>query len=270
MADSQKQSADVVQNMLEIINLSVDIGGNRLVSDISLTLQAGETLVVVGPNGAGKSSLLKAVSGEIEPTQGEIRLGEKKLRDWPLQQLACMRAMLTQTSLLNFPFSVEEVVALGRSPHAAGKRVDEAIVNQLLVDLDIKHLQHRFYTQLSGGEKQRTQLARVIAQIWRKQDAEQRLLILDEPTAALDLGHQQQLLHFLKRLAAEGIAIILVVHDLNTAAKIADKVLLLCCGKAMACGSPESVFKEALLEKVFGAKVQVLRHPQTDELLILS
>jgi iron complex transport system ATP-binding protein len=136
--------------------------------------------------------------------------------------------------------------------------------------MDLQHLRNRVYTELSGGEKQRTQLARVIAQIWRKEDASKRLLILDEPTNALDLGHQQQLLQFLKNLAKDGVCIILVVHDLNIAAKIADKILLMCCGESMAFGAPEAVFKEEVLELVFGAKIRVTRAPDSNELLVLS
>lgn len=257
-------------NVLEIDKLSVSINQASLLRDIDLQAHAGEILVIAGPNGAGKSTLLKAISGDIEPSSGGVILAGKALSQWPLEQLARVRGMQTQLSLLNFPYRVEEVVALGRSPHATGKQIDDEIVDELIEAMDLQHIRTRLYTKLSGGEKQRTQLARVIAQVWRKEDAEQRILILDEPTTALDLGHQQQLTQFLKKLAAQGVCIIVVVHDLNTAAKIADKVLLLCCGETMAFGTPAEVFQEALLEKVFGAMVKVVSHPDTQELVILS
>ncbi len=257
-------------SLLKLDDVSVEAGKSKLVSNISFEANAGEILVVAGPNGAGKSSLLKAISGEIKASSGSVTFAGKPLSNWSLQELACMRAMQSQLSLLNFPYRVEEVVALGRTPHSTGKRIDKEIVDQLLELMDLTYLKDRAYTQLSGGEKQRTQLARVIAQIWRAEDSDKRLLILDEPTTALDLGHQQQLIHFLKLIAKKGICILLVVHDLNTAAKIADNVLLMCCGEAMAFGSPETVFRQNLLEKVFGAKVRVIKDPETNEVLIIS
>lgn len=256
--------------LLSVENACVEINGTPLVSEVSFQVQAGEILVIIGPNGAGKSSLLKALNGELKLSSGNVSFAGRSICDWPLNELATMRAMQSQFNSLNFPFRVEEVIALGRSPHASGKTIDQTIIDTLINKLDLAHLKDRIYPQLSGGEKQRTHLARVLAQIWRREDAEDRLLILDEPTASLDLGHQQQLIKLLKEFASTGAGIVLVVHDLNTAAKVADKLLLMCCGEARAFGSPEDVLQKELLENTFAAELRIIREPSADNLVILS
>jgi len=256
--------------VLEAQNLYLSIGEKYLVKDVSLSIQAGEIISIVGPNGAGKTSLLKLLSGEVDPSSGNIQFAGKPLTEWPLQTLATKRAVLPQLSLLNFPYTVEEVIALGRSPHSSGKDSDNQIVQQLISEFDLEHLRESLYIHLSGGEKQRTQLARVVAQVWQNNKYESTLLFLDEPTNALDLRHQQQLRKYLRALADLGVAIFLVVHDLTAAAKISDRIMLMSLGKTIAFGEPKTVLTETSLSEVFGAQISVVANPITGELMVVS
>jgi iron complex transport system ATP-binding protein len=243
-------------SLLHVKNVSLNIHHTRVVDDISFSINSGEVMAIVGPNGAGKSSLIKVISGELRPSSGSVRLNGKDLSQWSLDELARERSVLPQLSLLNFPFTVHEVVALGRSPHSSGRTIDEDIIREQLLKLDMSEFANRSYPQLSGGEKQRTQLARTFAQI--HSDTPSRcLLILDEPTSALDLGHQQQLLKLLRTQAKTGTGIVLVVHDLNIASKIADKILLMNNGKLVDFGEAESVLTEPQLSKTFRANMSV-------------
>ncbi|NNC99480.1 MAG: ATP-binding cassette domain-containing protein, partial [Gammaproteobacteria bacterium] len=174
---------------LSIHNLRVCAPGSKhvLLDDISCTVSGGEILAVVGPNGAGKSTLLQTLAGDIETYEGSIDFANVSSA---IKCRARQLAVLPQFSLLSFPFRVDEVVRLARIPHQTGNAVDEEIIAAALDAMDISCLSHRLYTELSGGEKQRVQLARVLAQVWRAEDADggQRILLLDEPTTALDLG----------------------------------------------------------------------------------
>jgi len=247
--------------ILEVRNLDVAVAGAKLLHQVSFSLAAGEVAAVIGPNGAGKTTLLRAVAGDIPASSGDLMVCGRTHQQWPLLDKARQLAVLPQTSILNFPFTVAEVVALGRNPHGTGRAADEQIVAEALAALDIAHLRDRLYPQLSGGEKQRTQLARVMAQIWRAEDARERLLILDEPTASLDLGHQQQLMQRIRQMAASGIAVLMVLHDLNLALGFADRLLALHQGKLVANGPCAAVLTSELLHQLYGAYAAVVRHP---------
>jgi len=255
--------------LLELDNLSVSMGGSQCLHTVSLQLAAGEVGAVIGPNGAGKTTLLRAVAGELQPSAGVVRIGGRAHHQWPLQERARHMAVLPQASALNFPYRVEEVVALGRIPHSTGRQVDDAIVTEALAALDILHLRHRLYPQLSGGEKQRTQLARVMAQIWRAEDASERLLLLDEPTASLDLGHQQQLMDRVRAFATRGVAVLMVLHDINLALHSADRLLALHQGHLVADGPVAQVLSADLLHQLFGANVELFHHPRTGRPVVL-
>jgi ABC-type hemin transport system ATPase subunit len=178
--------------MLAAHHVTLRVGRKALLNDVSLAFNPGEVLALIGPNGAGKSTLLKAVAGELTPTTGVVELEQKPLAAWSLQERARRRAVLPQHSMLDFPFTVLEVVLLGRSPHGGGASVhDHYIARQALAAVEAAHLEQRLYPTLSGGERQRVQLARVLAQIWEPlPDGTARYLLLDEPTASLDLAHQ--------------------------------------------------------------------------------
>lgn len=249
--------------MLQVKNVYYRIGDIELLHDIHFELQPGQTLAIIGPNGAGKTTLLKSLVGELALTAGSINFAGTEIGDWALGQRAKHLAVLPQLSLLNFPYTVDEVVALGRTPHCTGVAIDNDIVSCAMAAMDITHLSGRLYTQLSGGEKQRTQLARVMAQIWRAEDASERLLVLDEPTSSLDLGHKQQLMQAVQNFAAQGAAVIMVEHDLMIAANYAQNVLALQGGRCAAYGPVDQVFNQAMVQQLFGADVRILTDPAT-------
>jgi len=239
-----------------------------LVKDVSCDVAAGEVLAIIGPNGAGKSTLLKAISGDVNYT-GDIN--SPMLSD-TLSLRARQLAVLPQFSLLNFPYKVHEVVALGRIPHATGLVRDNDIINQALELMDIAYLKDRLYPGLSGGEKQRVQLARVLAQIWHEDDApnKTRLLLLDEPTTALDLGHQQDLMRVIKVFAERDVAVVMVLHDINLAAQYADKLLALLCSETLAYGNLDAVIQKPIIEKLFGIQAEIITHPNTGKPLVIG
>lgn len=256
--------------ILSLSNAAVFKQNSALFQNIELEIYAGEIVSVIGPNGAGKSSILNAICGDLTLTQGTVNFIGRALNDWDMREKACAMALLPQLSLLNFPYTVYEVVQLGRTPHSTGYEIDKQVMQEVMALMDITHLSDRLYTQLSGGEKQRTQLARVLAQIWRKEDAAQRVLLLDEPSSALDLGHQQLLMNAVSEFAKSGVAVVMVVHDVNLAASYADRIIALKNGKALAQGAPDSVLTESHLNELFEATVKVIHHPDTNKRLVLT
>ncbi|MGB2218528.1 MAG: heme ABC transporter ATP-binding protein [Porticoccaceae bacterium] len=251
-------------------NISLHLSGFDLLRNISLEVEAGKVTAIVGPNGAGKSSLLKVLTGDMAPTRGQVQLNHRPLSHWLLLDRAQMLAVLPQHSLLNFPFTANEVVALGRIPHQTGVITDTEIVAQALDLVDASYLQKRLYTQMSGGEKQRVQLARVLAQIWQPSDHGEQFLVLDEPTSAFDLSHQKLTLDIVRQLANRGVGVVMVLHDLNLAARCADNLVVFDGGVIAAQGQPEQVLTESLIDKVFGVKAIISQHPQTHRPLVIT
>jgi len=262
-------------------NLQVCVGKKLLLSGINFEVRAGELLSVVGANGAGKTSLLKALVGDIA-YNGRIKflgLGDEPVllpsAGLPLgKRLARQIAFLPQLSLLNFPFLAAEVIALGRYPHSSGVTADHEIVEAVARKMDVVHLLHRSYTQLSGGEKQRVQLARVMAQLWpeseHKVQTPYRLLLLDEPMSALDPGHQQLVLTSLCDFANTGVAVVLVMHDINLAARYSESMLALDRGRQVALGSPQEVVTAEVIRRLFAIDVEIMRHPLTQSPVMLT
>lgn len=246
---------------LDARNLQFQIGSRTLIQGLDLAVAAGECVAVVGPNGAGKTTLFRLLSGELQAQQGQVLFNQRPLQAWPLSQLARMRSVLPQASSLQFAFTVREVVAMGRMPHATGRMADNAIVEEVMAVCDVARLSQRIYTELSGGERQRVQLARVLAQVWRPVPDGERLLLLDEPTSALDLAHQLELMQVVKQVCSADIAVLIIVHDLNLAARFADRILMLHEGKPVAVGTPAEVMRSDLIECVFNVKTQVIEHP---------
>ena len=257
-------------SMLALDGVSAAPWGEPVLVDIQLQLAAGEAVVVIGPNGAGKSSLLRLLAGDFPASTGTLEFVGRPLAAWPRRELAQHLAFLPQLSLLNFPYTVEEVVLLGRTPHATGARADREIAQQALAATDTLGLRNRLYTQLSGGERQRVQLARVFAQIWDRGDMSGKLLLLDEPTAALDLAHQQQLAAAIAAIAGRGCAVLLVVHDVNLAAAVGNRLLVLDRGRQVATGSPGEVLTAALFRDLFHAEVLVQPHPNGRQPLVIG
>lgn len=254
--------------MLQAEQLVVQRGGRRVLSGIDLHLLPGELLGVLGPNGAGKSSLLAALCGELRPAAGQVRLDGRALADWRGPERACRLAVLPQSSALEFAFRVEEVVGFGRLPHASGRQRDAEIVARALAATDTVHLAGRSYLTLSGGERQRVHLARVLAQLWP--GGAQHVLLLDEPTSMLDPLHQHSILQVVREFAGRGTAVLVILHDLNLAARYCDRLLLLAGGRMQALGSPEEVLRAGPLKAVFGLDVLVQRHPERGYPLIVA
>ena len=246
---------------LDVRNLQFHIGKHSLLKALDLQVKAGECVAVVGPNGAGKTTLFRLLAGEVEPSAGTIQFNGRDLTRWPVAQLARMRAVLPQSSTLQFSFTVREVVAMGRMPHATGRKLDDDIVHEVMQVCDVRKLAERAYTALSGGERQRVQLARVLAQVWQPVADGERLLLLDEPTSALDIAHQIELMQVVRQVCAADIAVLVILHDLNLAARFANRILMLHEGSLIAAGTPEQVLQPDLIECVFNVKTQVIRHP---------
>lgn len=218
---------------------------------------------MVGPNGAGKSTLLRVLAGELRPTHGDVRLLGKPLNAWKSQEVARQRAVLPQSTTLPFAFRVEEVVLLGRAPHVNGDEQphDYAITNAALTTVGMAGFTERIYPTLSGGEQQRVQLARVLAQIWEEAPLGCRYLLLDEPTNNLDLAHQHHTLQIARCFAAQGVGVLAILHDLNLAAQYADQVCVMKAGRVLACGDPQTALTPALTAEAFAINVMVLPHP---------
>ncbi|MCL4875040.1 MAG: heme ABC transporter ATP-binding protein [Anaerolineae bacterium] len=252
--------------MLNVDKLCYAVNGSALVCDIHLEVQRGEFLALVGPNGAGKSTLLKLLSHDLHPTDGSVTLNGRNLRKYRAHELALQRAVMAQNIQVSFQFTVEEVVMMGRHPHirfgSGESRKDAEIVTWAMEATETKHLKHRFYPTLSSGEQARVTLARVLAQ-------DTPLLLLDEPTAALDLRHQQLVMGLLKNGAAQGKTVISIIHDLNLAAAYADKIGIVHQGRLVQLGTPAAVLREDILEQVFALPVKVVNHPVHEGKLIL-
>jgi len=252
--------------MLEARAVSYSIGHATLLDRVSLTLERGEVLGLVGPNGAGKSTLLRLMAGDVRPSDGAILLDGAPIDTYKTKALALRRAVLPQQTVLQFAFSTREVVLMGRSPHlafaAAEREQDHLAVERSMAQTDTLELAERIYPSLSGGEQQRVSLARILAQ-------ETPILLLDEPTASLDIHHQQLVMETARALADDGAAVLAVLHDLNLAAATADRVALLKAGRLFALGPPWQVLTESNLTEVFAHPMSVIRHPMQDCPLIV-
>jgi iron complex transport system ATP-binding protein len=249
--------------MFAAYDLTVRVNRSTLLSGVSVAAIPGQITAVVGPNGAGKSTLVRAMAGDLTVTAGEIVMGGRPLARWRAADAARTRAVLLQHAPMGFAFTAFEVALLGRAPHAAtvGRARNLAIARAALAAADVAHLRERLYPTLSGGERQRVQLARALAQIWDVAPDAPRYLLLDEPTAALDLAHQHRMLQCLRAWAARGAGVLLVLHDLNLAAEYADRVLVLQNGRTRACGPPADALVPTTIEEVFGVRVTLVDLP---------
>lgn len=245
--------------MLEAHGICVDVPGKRLLDDVSMRINAGKVVALVGPNGAGKSSLLKALSGEMKCSAGHVTLDGAHISSLSAQMLAARRAVVPQAAHLAFQFSVLEVVMLGASVPGFGSSEPAALecALQALALTGLAGFEARQYAPLSGGEKQRVHIARALCQldVAAKFQPGTLALLLDEPTSSLDLAHQALVANELREQAEAGRAVLVVMHDLNLAAAIADEIVLLAHGKIVARGSAETVYDPALIEKVYGCRI---------------
>jgi iron complex transport system ATP-binding protein len=246
--------------VIEAREVSVRRSQRALLRGVSVHVEAGELVALAGPNGAGKSTLLKVIAGETKPNEGEVRIAGRSLETHDPRSLAQCRAVLPQETRVAFPFTVREIVRLGRAPHEGEPGHDHAaIVERALHQTDTAHLAHRPITSLSGGEAQRVHLARVLAQLGDSPRG--TALLLDEPTSSLDLHHQHGVLARARALANEGCAVLCVLHDLHLAARYADRLVLLADGQVVAEGSPSQVLTPPILQRVFSIAAVVVPHP---------
>jgi len=246
--------------MLEARNLTVAYGERTVVRDITLALQSGEVLVLSGPNGAGKSTLVNTFSGLIAPRLGDVLVGGQPLHALSDTERAKQIAVVPQAGYLPPAFTVEQVVLLGRTPYLGwlglSRETDHQAVDRVLADLDLVALRTRPVGELSGGERQRTLLARALVQ-------DTPVMLLDEPTTFLDLRHQAEILSIVRDLAVKrGLAVLVVLHDLNLAGQLADRIALLLDGRLQAVGRPDEVLSAENLSRIYGVPLQVFSHPE--------
>lgn len=256
--------------MFRTENISVVRGGTVLLDHLSLTFEAGQLCMIVGPNGAGKTTLLKCLDGEIVPDVGEVLFQDLAVRSWKTRDIARCRSVLPQYSILDFPFSVLDVVLMGRLPHMTSSVDNLTIAREALTQCDCLHLEHRAFPTLSGGEQQRVHTARVLAQVWQEHGDGGRFLLLDEPVSALDLSHQYALLELLKSVVRkQGLGVICTLHNLNLAAQFADRCLIIDQGRLVADGVPAEVFTEETLSNVFDLDIWLQAHPQDAQIPLI-
>jgi iron complex transport system ATP-binding protein len=234
--------------MIAAESITIVRGGRPLLDRLSMELRHGEVLAVLGPNGAGKSTLLRALSGELRPDGGRVTLEGTPIDRIRPRELARRRAVLPQHASVAFAMTARAVAALGRLPHDG----DGGAVAAALRQAGVAHLADRLYQTLSGGEQQRVHLARVLAQLAGPEGA---YLLLDEPVAALDIAHQLAICALARPRAQAGIAVLMVLHDVNLAARVADRVLLMRSGTVHAIGPPCTTLRPETLEPVFGVRL---------------
>lgn len=247
-------------DLLQAVDLGFCVNGRRLLQSVSLTLPRGKMSVLIGPNGAGKSTLMRLLSGYLSPEQGQIHFDGQAMGDFSAAELAKRRAVMRQHSRLNFPFRVEEVIRMG-AYHRRPSEI-EAYWDAVIEATECRALQPLAYSTLSGGEQQRVQLARALLQLWDTR-LDDKLLLLDEPTSAFDLHHQQHCLRLLKQLCEEkGLTVCIILHDLNLAALYADQLILLAEQQIRAAGAPYVVLTQPILTRWYQAELEIVPHTQ--------
>ncbi len=241
--------------MIETSSLAFSFGEKAVLADVSLRVRAGEFMSIVGPNGAGKTTLLRLITGFLQPAAGEISMCGKALVNYTRRDLARLLALVPQSEVVVFPYSVRTSVLLGRHPYMSGmgyeSERDHEIAERMMELTETSHLADRPVTELSGGELHRVAIARALAQ-------QTPVLLLDEPNAHLDLKHQIYIFELLRKLNLEnGLTILCITHDLNLAALYSDSVAILNRGRLSASGKPSNVLTEDLIEEHFGVSTRV-------------
>ena len=255
------------QAVIEIKNLTIGYGERHVVSEVNASIHEGEIVGIIGRNGAGKSTLLKTIRGLLPKHSGEVTYLGKKLEEYHEKELACKVAYLQQHVEVGFGYTGQDIVLAGRYPYMKWYESESEADKQLALDcMDYTgtlELADKPVTEVSGGQKQRILLAKVLAQ-------QTPILFLDEPTTGLDMVYQEEIFRFAKELAQMGKAILMVVHELNFAAKYCSRILLLGEGKLLADAPPEGAFTEELLSRAYDADIQVTRNPLNNNLEITT
>lgn len=248
-----------MNSFLDIRNLTLQYEQKTILDDVSFQVNKGDFFVIIGPNGAGKTSLLKVIAGLLNTWQGTVSLREREFVDYTRKELSQVVALVPQHVDTDFPFTVAETVIMGRTPHLGllglESKNDYLLADRSMEFTDISHLAHRHLDQISGGELQRVIIARAICQ-------QPQVILLDEPTAALDPAHQLKIMDLMERLRQEeNVTVIMVSHDLNLASLYGSSLLLLKDGRIMESGTPREVISENLLQQSYGCKMLVDENP---------
>ncbi len=241
-----------------------EVDNKRIIKDISLEISLGEVVSIIGPNGAGKSSFLNVLSGDIKPTSGSVSFDEINLKDISIQERSFMRSVMSQSQQIVYDFSVKEIIEMGwldRGIASYSGNFKEAVM-KVASECSVHDLLEQKFNTLSGGEQRRVHFARTLIQLWRPSNShDPRYMFLDEPTANLDILHEQNLMKLVRSKAMEGIGILLILHDLNLAAKYSDKLVIFKNGSLIKSGSPEEVLQSKVLTEVYGLDMEVAKDP---------
>ena len=247
---------------LETVSLKLD--NRQILKDVSLEINEGEIVSVIGPNGAGKSTLLNVLTGDINPDSGEIFYDNKQLKQISIQERAFTRSVMSQMQTLVFNFSVKDVIEMGwlqRGNSDFSNNFSMAFEN-VTKECNVHNLIHRKFNSLSGGEQRRVHFARTLLQLWRPSESnDPRYLLLDEPTANLDLSSEMLLMNILKKRASLNVGILVILHDLNLASHFADKIAIIKDGEIMAFGEPEKIMEDAFLTSIYDVPIKVKHDP---------
>ncbi|MBB2970780.1 heme ABC transporter ATP-binding protein [Mesorhizobium sp. RMAD-H1] len=245
--------------MIEARNLSVAIGRKRIIENVDFQARPGELTAIVGPNGSGKTTLLRALSGDL-PFAGRASINGKPFETLKSWQMASLRAVLPQATSLAFPYTVREIVRLGLTSGYSGASPHdiETLPDRALAMVDLEGFSGRFYQELSGGEQQRVQLARVLCQVWQPVlDGEPRYLFLDEPVSSLDIKHQLIIMRIARSFAERGGGVIAILHDLNLTAMFADRIVMMHRGRVDATGKPGEMLSDDRILRVYECPLKV-------------
>jgi iron complex transport system ATP-binding protein len=257
--------------MLKTNHICFSIGKKMILNDINVEFHPGEFNMILGPNGSGKSTFLKIFSGEINNYNGTVLYNNNNIVTQKKEALAKYRAVMSQQPELSFPLLVDEVVMMGRYPHFNfnPNKKDFDICDAVMERMNLLSFKDRNYLTLSGGEKQRVQFARVLAQIWERPSEGIRYLFLDEPLTSLDINYQQEFLQIARDFAKKDTVLVAVMHDINLATQYGDKLFFLKQGKLIADGRPKEILSQALLKVVFGVDTTIIDNPVTSTPLVI-
>ncbi len=248
--------------MIEARDLQFARQGRRLLAGVDLTLEPGTFTAIAGPNGAGKTSLLKVISGEAKAF-GSLKINGKDINDFSVADLSKVRAVLPQSSHLQFPFTVEQVVRLGHKLNGGFNSQSNATIEEVMELTGITRWASKNFLALSGGEQQRVHLARVLAQVWERRGYP-RYILLDEPTSSMDIAQQQLTFSLVKQACTRHIGVMAIVHDLNQVVQFADRLCFLRDGQILANGNAKDVFTKPIIEATFCCRVNVYHDPCTN------
>jgi len=249
--------------MLKAANIHYQVGKKVILTDVSVDFAPGEFNMIMGPNGSGKSSFLKIFSGETSHYTGQVFYGDQDIRHAKKELLAKRRAVMSQQPELGFPLTVDEVVMMGRYPHFnfSPNKKDVDICDEVMERLNLHIFKERNYLTLSGGEKQRVQFARVLAQIWEKPAEGCRYLFLDEPLTSLDINYQQEFLQVARDFIDETTVLVAVMHDINLAIQYGSHLFFMKNGRLAASGKPTDIVTALLIESIFDVRTSIIENP---------